>query len=61
MKRTRKMKCKSKRGRFETRADAYEALRSFYRRNYGGVVSPNAEAYKCDDHYHWGHYRNRKV
>lgn len=60
MKRTRNLKCKTKTGQYSSRQKAKDAMFDFYRRNYGGVVSPNAQVYPCGDHFHWGHFRNRK-
>lgn len=60
MKRTRSLSCKGKQKNHETRGDAYDAMNSFFSRNYGGVVSPNASVYPCKDHFHWGHSRDRK-
>lgn len=60
MKRTRNLKCKTKSGHFDTHGKANAAMKDFYRRNFGGVVSPNASVYPCKDHFHWGHDRPRK-
>lgn len=60
MKRTRNLKCKQKTGQYANKESARAAMQSFYRRNFGGVVSPNATVYPCNGHYHWGHFRNRK-
>jgi hypothetical protein len=58
VKRTRKLTCKNK-DRYATKKLAEDAMYSFARRQLGGIRM-NAEAYPCGDHYHWGHYRNRK-
>lgn len=60
MKRTRNLKCKTKQGQYESRGAAYKAMQSFFDRNFGGVVSPNASVYSCNGHFHWGHSRDRK-
>jgi hypothetical protein len=58
VKRTRSLRCKDKKDYLNKKA-AEDAMHSFRRRNLGGLRT-NTQVYKCGDHYHWGHYRNRK-
>jgi hypothetical protein len=60
MKRTRRLTCKDKSGVYTSRKAANDAMWDFYRRNFGGVKSPNASVYPCSGHFHWGHSRPRK-
>lgn len=60
MKRTRNLTCKNKQNQYASRQKAKDAMFDFYRRNFGGVVSPNASVYPCNGHFHWGHHRPRK-
>lgn len=59
MKRTRKLSCKNKTNQYRSNQEAYDAMKDFYRRNYGGIQT-NTSVYHCGDHYHWGHERGRK-
>lgn len=58
MKRTRSLSCKNK-TEYSSHKAAADAMYSFRRRNLGGLRT-NTQVYKCGDHWHWGHYRNRK-
>lgn len=60
MKRTRNLSCKNKQGRYDDHGQATKAMHDFFRRNFGGVVSPRASVYPCNGHFHWGHDRPRK-
>ena len=58
MKRTRNLTCKDKK-QHPNKKSAEDAMWSYSRRNVGGMRL-QAEAYKCGDHWHWGHFRNSK-
>lgn len=55
---SRKINCDRK-VKHSSKKAAEDAMWGYIRRNLGGKKF-NSEAYRCGDHWHWGHYSGKR-